>query len=357
VLWSDFRQAVVSLRASDKGTLARTLAPSIDIVYMLTTRSPLEILSMTRNKTYTEPRDRLYGLLSLMPESFRETVSVDYTRRLEDVYRDGVLVLEKHSFRLDGLRYVSASKGIPRLPSWVPGWSEIPLMNIDVHSAAANYTRSYLEFIPPDRIKVAGTKVDTISHVGSQRPWDRIEFAALVRQEWAQISHMSSYVTGEAILDAFVRTITFNMNEDRHPGTGYETFAQHKEEFESFLEFPGVEHKRNIEPGFVDWLYMLQGSWFFSTRNGYIGISFEKPQAGQSSTYFCDLTKILQKTFCVFCLAALTQFSSAQFPMNWPRLLGLALCLDLFVEKGFSELCPTIIWHALSSMSGRLVGK
>lgn len=77
------------------------------------------LLRATSQSKCLDARDRLIGLLGVMPEADREDVVVDYTKDVKDCYRDWARNRMIRTKRLDVLSACedSRSKGVP---SWVP---------------------------------------------------------------------------------------------------------------------------------------------------------------------------------------------------------------------------------------------
>lgn len=82
----------------------------------------------------SDPRDRLYGLLSQLPERDRAGIVPDYTKSVSDIYtettRDQIL---RHD-RLDIITHCELDEQVPAfaIPSWVPDWST-PTDAADIH--------------------------------------------------------------------------------------------------------------------------------------------------------------------------------------------------------------------------------
>jgi hypothetical protein len=83
------------------------------------------LLAQTADSKATDPRDKVYGLLSLLPPE-RRTVVVDYTKTPSEVYADFVVSEIAASDSLTSLHILQDLAGcrtIKDLPSWVPDLS------------------------------------------------------------------------------------------------------------------------------------------------------------------------------------------------------------------------------------------
>jgi len=83
----------------------------------------LDLLHQHRDCEATDPRDKVYGLLGMSGDGEAMKIFPDYTRSVEDVYRD---LAEKYVVATGSLDIICACR-FPRkfenLPSWVPDWS------------------------------------------------------------------------------------------------------------------------------------------------------------------------------------------------------------------------------------------
>jgi hypothetical protein len=87
------------------------------------------LLRISEQKLVTDPRDRVNGLLALMPMTFRERITVDYQKSSEDdlrmLYMDCVRKWLEEETGLDILKLASGRQPMLGLPSWCPvrNWS------------------------------------------------------------------------------------------------------------------------------------------------------------------------------------------------------------------------------------------
>jgi hypothetical protein len=139
ILWSDVGLAaswIFDKTPSDKdgdplaSLLYEVEAENADLMYDIVPHkaSLLEILRSHREWESTDPRDKLYGLLSLVgPQTEAETLKPDYDKSEGDVIADTVLVIIQLYSRLTGLAYVSHPEGYDGedgYRSWAPHWDD-----------------------------------------------------------------------------------------------------------------------------------------------------------------------------------------------------------------------------------------
>ena len=91
--------------------------------------SLLEMLHNCRRKLTGEPRDKLFGVLGILPKEVRDNFEPDYNAPLRHVYTNIVayLLRETHDFGVvcEAIHFPLHTSNV-YLPSWVPDWSYIP---------------------------------------------------------------------------------------------------------------------------------------------------------------------------------------------------------------------------------------
>ncbi|KAF2652979.1 HET-domain-containing protein [Lophiostoma macrostomum CBS 122681] len=97
---------------------------------MLEEGSLLAVLLVCRGKLASDPRDKVYGILGILPEVIQEEFPVDYSLSTKEVYTNVVDYLLCTTNRLDiiceAIHHPFHPVSASGLPSWVPDWSHIP---------------------------------------------------------------------------------------------------------------------------------------------------------------------------------------------------------------------------------------
>ncbi|KAI9687990.1 MAG: hypothetical protein M1820_010352 [Bogoriella megaspora] len=78
--------------------------------------STTQLLTHTRYSGATDPRDKIYGLLGILPQDLSEQVRVDYGASFADVYLDFTQIWIQHDCSLEVLAHCDDGGS----PSWVP---------------------------------------------------------------------------------------------------------------------------------------------------------------------------------------------------------------------------------------------
>jgi hypothetical protein len=167
----------------DRDTVAALLSEveseNADLMY--DTEQPpaplLEILRSHREWKSTNPRDMVYGLLSLVsPESEAEALKPDYDKTEGSVFADPVLVTIQLYSRLTALAYVSHPEeydGQAGYRSWAPRWDipevaealGVPERLCPWSADAGHNTEISSERIRPEQLCLFGVLYDTVTTV------------------------------------------------------------------------------------------------------------------------------------------------------------------------------------------------
>ncbi len=144
-----------------------------------------EILKLTRHFGCKDPRDRLYGLLSLPTvDDTKKSIVPDYEKTTDEVYIDIARKILESSSSLSLLSSVqrdgSANLSMkpwnpygqhynPRMPSWVPQWSFLLTQTINPSQPSASFATSQgrpVQFYPspnPRELLIRGIMVDRVA--------------------------------------------------------------------------------------------------------------------------------------------------------------------------------------------------
>ena len=204
----------------------------------------LDLIDTINSKCF-DPRDQVYGLLSLSNDDI--DLTADYSKSASEVYADfaKAYLVQGHIriLNLAGLQriYQNRTSSSPlqvhtsssdTVPSWAPDWrAPKPYMalggsNRPGFTAGFNLPKN-IETTPtnPSKILISGIHIDTIAHIGRPIALDpahaklsarfstheptRASIAALRAfcESHYQNAGMTQYATGENILTAFVRTV------------------------------------------------------------------------------------------------------------------------------------------------------
>jgi hypothetical protein len=81
------------------------------------------VLDLARKSKVKDPRDKVYGLLGLLPKPISALIEPNYSKTKEEVYVEFATIMLRHCSRLDALLSWCEFKEQGNLPTWVPDWN------------------------------------------------------------------------------------------------------------------------------------------------------------------------------------------------------------------------------------------
>lgn len=184
----DKRRTVISLDQLSHTQVLIYQGPASlpDLRYTLDNREGalLDILRTCRRKLASDPRDKLFGILGVLPHEVRSEFRPNYSLSTKEVYTDIVDFLLKTTERLDVMCeaiHFPINTSAANLPSFVPDWSHIPQTTSLGHKFAyyaggstkadakfleERLNRLEISAIPIGKVDGKGVAVGTLCNVG-----------------------------------------------------------------------------------------------------------------------------------------------------------------------------------------------
>lgn len=128
------------------------------------------VLEDTRHRDCKDKKDRVYAVLSLLPETKKVGILPDYTISARDVFENVILQQLKHRNTLRMLCYCSIKYRSMDIPSWVPDWSIDPKTGpLDIVAADSD-ARAQAYSISKGVLAVTGVCVAVVDEVKNDLP-------------------------------------------------------------------------------------------------------------------------------------------------------------------------------------------
>ncbi|TGJ82172.1 hypothetical protein E0Z10_g6592 [Xylaria hypoxylon] len=132
--------------------------------------SLLNVVRACRRKLTSEPRDKIFGILGILPDAVRKEFPVDYNMSIKVIYTNVVDFLLYTTERLDVICesiHFPKQTSVAKLPSWVPDWSQIPettALGYAYNFTAAGDTRAEYRLLDERRneLEISAIFVDTV---------------------------------------------------------------------------------------------------------------------------------------------------------------------------------------------------
>lgn len=168
---------------------------------------------LTKKAHCLDPRDRIYAILSLLPEGVSAGIVPNYSKAPEEVFKNTVLQEINTNRRVDILtlcRFIDPASVLP-LPSWVFDFS-VPyqLGNALYAAEATGRSREESRYDPSDNsLTIQGLQICVIDQVFEAIPYDAKSPEILTKcQTWElACRYATSQTGGVPSIDALIATI------------------------------------------------------------------------------------------------------------------------------------------------------
>ncbi|KAI4253809.1 MAG: hypothetical protein L6R42_007445 [Xanthoria sp. 1 TBL-2021] len=200
----DFGNAIIYLASNDSCNNATQRDILVGILKLFKLKEDsgftLEmVLHENRHRTCSDKKDRVYAVLSLLPEEEKLGIHPDYTTSASDVFENIVFQYLKYKASLGMLRFCSTNDRSRDIPSWVPDWStDHKIRPFEVVSADLD-ARAHAYSVSKGVIAVTGVCVTVVYEVKNNLPGsipeDRMKSAKVFRQllsTWVGQDHSDS---------------------------------------------------------------------------------------------------------------------------------------------------------------------
>jgi hypothetical protein len=195
----------------------------------------LPALLFYRDRSCTDPRDKVYGTLGMLSPYERSEFLVDYNLPTSHVYINAVDYLLSTTRRLDVIRAsirFSDHESAVKLPSWVPDWSHNPnvrpIRNKDHAFSASGKTDAKFAFLNRRKqLEISAIFIDTIGSMGigisSEMDTDNAVTAFFA---W-RLSVIQKSGYDLAAHEAFCRTLSMGQSDQRWTPREWMEFTYH----------------------------------------------------------------------------------------------------------------------------------
>lgn len=237
-----------------------------------------KLLIRTRYQSCLDPRDRIYAVLSLVYKEYQINISPDYSKPVEEVYKEFVLRHMEHSRSLLFTRFClpQSRRNISSLPSWVPDFSASELLpNLIKYANASGKSELDSRYNERDNsLRISGVLAGSVSKVSTSMPNAArvIEILAVANAWTPQDLYTAKYIDGGTLLKAFIGTLINDFVNESHPPTTEEA----REVFEKTIIDGKIGYRERQECEIENFISSLErvlpGRAFSELDNGYIGL-------------------------------------------------------------------------------------
>jgi hypothetical protein len=172
--------------------------------------SPVRLVQDTRYSSFSDPKYRIYGLLSMLTLKMRQGIHANYDNTQEEVYQAFAREHIRYSESLDILA-ACEFREFPNLPTRVPDFS-VPKRSVNFDRAFGCLRRTkYFASLTDTKLPIIGVHASTIEQLGKPAPLtsNLSDVISLVQSWEPLVENVASgtYIGGGTLLDAFAQTL------------------------------------------------------------------------------------------------------------------------------------------------------
>lgn len=286
--WPSFRRAIDCITEKDELPSAR-LRERLDYIQRMA-RDPhqsfLKTLSFAFGRKCSDPRDRVYALLGILPSTMASRIRPDYSLSAAEVYKELFLLHLGQVLRLEMIRYSDLAERQIDGPTWVPdlSYEEEDRWSLSHGPFASGFSRSHWTYLSPDILEVCGVQCATLSTVSTPAPNNLVEALAAVRLWEPTNLHTSLYITGESLLDAYSLTLRKGGIKERWPVGEIDCTLEHWKSKVCGKMCLSTESRSDTDVNDLEIhesLKYVRRRTLVTTQNGYIGLAPKAAQQGE----------------------------------------------------------------------------
>jgi len=286
-LWSRFLRAVCAIRVKQQ-PLSTDLRGRAELIHPLApyVEQPLlDVLDMSRSKQCSDERDRVYGLLGLMPLGCARSIFPDYSLSAGTVMKDLFLIYLHQTSRLDMLEFCDPLVQHVDGTTWVPRLVHrgYHIYSLGINRFSAGHSRAEWGHSLSTTLDVTGIRCATVSNVSVSGPEDLVECLKVIRGWEPQELLSKPYITGGSLFDAYSLTLVANHVKERCENGPAFTLQQYKDMVRTRLCQSGDLYSDTdvCEPAIGVALTHSRGRSFLTTKEGHIGLGPGAAQPGR----------------------------------------------------------------------------
>ncbi|KAI9646426.1 hypothetical protein NHQ30_004418 [Ciborinia camelliae] len=262
------------------------------------TRTLPELLRWAKGRHCSDPRDKIYGILGLVPPPIVDAIRCDYSVPISEVYKSAIIGYVTVTNKLDLLQQCRLDQRFKDGPSWVPNWyfeDNNVIIGVDLGRCPSGCSSAQTRYLAPNGLESIGIYCTKVSSVKIKSSGNARETFQAIRQWEPEGLYCRDYVAGGSLIDAFLETIYQGRTKERYPWFR----LPHVENLRrSYLDAVAKDNRN--EEAVLSYVYGLDFGpmAFIMTEEGYMGTG---PLGVEKGDYVCvllgtDLPMILRPT-------------------------------------------------------------
>jgi hypothetical protein len=227
-------------------------------------QAPLSLLLNATAVACSDPRDKVFALLSLLPSVMSQKIQPRYMDSVRNVFLEATVAYIECVGDLNILSLAG--------PSWVPDLAVRRHVFYSTGQYCSAHSAAHTHRANPDVLVATGVAYDTVEVVVGPLPEEESQVLKTVWDIWLDRESQELYPTGESLAEACTWTLSQGVLTDRlpHDSDIVNTLAETQLPFQQLQEGGGDTSRPNPHPLY---LHYARGASLFRTIKGYFGMS------------------------------------------------------------------------------------
>lgn len=231
-----------------------------------------ELLRWAKHRSCSDPRDKIYGIIGLVPTSIIDGIRRDYSAPISKIYQSTILSYINVTKQLCLLQHCRLDQSFEDAPSWVPNWSfsdDNAMTGVDLGRCPSGRSSAEVRYHGENDLEIMGMYCTKVQSVKIKSAGDAKEAFRAIRRWEPEGSLSGNYVGGGSMIDAFLETIYQGHTKERYPGVRVPYIDDLRQSYLDAI----VKDTRN-EEAVLEYVYGLGFGpmAFIMTEDGYMGI-------------------------------------------------------------------------------------
>ena len=271
--WSSLRKAILVL--GGKHNLPQELKHQIDLnryaAWPMSTLNLRRLLISIRARQCSDARDKVFGILSLAPPWFADSIQPQYRLSVNKIYQSAFLAHVDRVQRLELLADCWLAKRRKCGASWTPNWAKPLPFQILGNGYAAGLSAAQTRNFNADILEVSGKQCGVVRTVGEVASGTSSEILRTIRDWEPEDILSSSYKTGGTLFDAFLSLLCAGSVKERFPDNHrYPSLEDVRQEY--LAKVSGTSSLETAQDLTCLRLDHCAHRAFITTHDGYIGL-------------------------------------------------------------------------------------
>ena len=245
------------------------------------TEAFLRVADVARDLTASNPRDNVFGILGLSDKFNTLVPTPDYNKTTTEIFTDVAISLLNLTKSLSVLEHATSTTPVINHPSWVPYWSNPPVILFPRYNPyCVSKTSKAIFTISPDsrELRVKGKIFDMVEELqladlGAYSYFSSFEKIIEGHRRSCDTGFsLTKYPTGESVEEALWRSLCWNLDFQLHhpaPDEVVDSFREWYRVLISFNTSEAIEEELNSqENSFLEMINSL--SPLCATASGYL---------------------------------------------------------------------------------------